>query len=196
MFEYKPALLGARCQIRVDDAGAEAVRGTKRQRVRFADVTVVRWLEIYMRTSSVSLVLLHRDGKFAVSYGGRATEAAHNADAAGFVAASAAILEGLARARPDLEVRLGGGAGLRWTMAVMGGVMAMLGALMALIPFGQGNAVGEGIVVVLMAMLVAFGGVGIVLRYNPLKPLPAVNPDALALLLRRYLPEQAPRPGA
>lgn len=186
-FSFKPALLGARWEVRVSETGVDATRGAKRQSARFADVTEARLVEIYMRTSSVSLVLLHRTGKFAINYGGRVSEAASNPDAAGFVAASAAILDGLARTQPDFEVRLGGGAGLRWTMAILGAAMAALGVLLALIPFGQGGVAGEGVVVVITAMLVAFGGIGLAWRYNPFKPLPRVKASELAGLFSQYL---------
>lgn len=188
-FSFKPALLGARCEVRVDAAGAEMTRGASRKSVRFAEVTAARLVEINMRTSSVSLVLMHRNGKFAYSYGGRVAEAADNIEAAGFVASAVAVLEALAAAKPQAEVALGGGPGLRWTMAVMGVAMAVLGALMALIPFGQGTMDGEGFVVVILAALIAVSGVGLAARYNPFGKLPAVKAGELAALLRRFLPD-------
>lgn len=191
-FSFKPALLGARCEVRVDAVGAVVTRGDRKTSVRFADVTSARFVEISMRTSSVSLVLMHRNGKFAYSYGGRVSEAAGNAEAAGFVASAVAVLEGLAAVKPEAEVALGGGPGLRWTMAVMGVVMAVLGALMALIPFGQGTMDGEGVVVVILAAVIAIGGVGLAVRYNPLGRLPSIKAGELAALLRRFVPEAPP----
>ena len=44
-FEFKPALMGARCEVRVNAAGAEMSRGSHSQRVRFADVTGARLVE-------------------------------------------------------------------------------------------------------------------------------------------------------
>jgi hypothetical protein len=201
-FSYKPALLGARCDVSLDARGARARRGNREQAVKFADVTAVRFVQIAMRTSSTSLVLIHRDGKFAINYGGLSREAAHSEEAKGFVGACVAILEAYAAARPGAEVLLGGGPALRMTMAGMGVVMAVLGALLALIPLGQSGVDGEGLVVIVMAGLIALGGVGLAVRYNPFKPLPAVKADALADLLRQYLreagcpPDQMSRSGA
>lgn len=187
-FSFKPALIGARCEIRVDEAGAELSRGATRRKVRFADVTAARLVEINMRTSSVSLVLMHAGGKFTFSYGGRVTEAATNANAAGFVAASVAVLEALAVVKPDLQVGMGGSSALRTVMTLLGIVMTVLGLLTALIPFGQGRMDGEAIVVVVMAVLIAAGGVGLVARYNPFSRLPLMPAAGLAQALRQYLP--------
>lgn len=186
-FSWKPALLGAREEVRVDGTSAQATRGTKTRKVRFADVTGARFLEIHMRTSSVSLVLLHRDGKFAVNYGGRVSYAAHDRHAAGFVAASVAILEGLAAAKPGLALQIGPGPGLRWTMAVLGLMMVGVGAPLALLPFAEGMD-GEGLVLFIMAAFFALVGVGVIRRYNPFAKLPTATAADLANTLRPHLP--------
>jgi hypothetical protein len=103
-FEFKPALFGAACDVRVNADGAEMSRGSNSQRVRFADVTAARLVEVSARTSSTSLVLLHPDGKFVLQYAGRVSAAAGEEDAAGYVRACAAILEALAAVKPDVEV--------------------------------------------------------------------------------------------
>jgi hypothetical protein len=191
-FSWKPALVGSREEVRVDRAWAEATRGSKTRKVRFADVTGGRLLELNMRTSSVSLVLMHRgeDGnaKFVINHGGRIDDAAHDENAAQFVAASAEILENLAAARPDVHLELGGGPGVRWTMAILGAVMAIIGALLVLIPFGEGRLDFEGIAVIGMAILIAVSGGALAMRYSPFKKLPTVSSTDLARVLRSHVP--------
>lgn len=191
-FSWKPALVGSRFEVRVDRAWAEAARGSKTRKVRFADVTGGRLLELNMRTSSVSLVLMHKgeggQAKFVINHGGRIDDAAHDENAAQFVEASAEILENLAAARPDVQLDLGGGMGVRVTMAILGAVMAIMGALLALIPFGEGRLDFEGIALIGMAILIAVSGGAFAMRYNPLKKLPAVSPADLARILRGHLP--------
>ncbi len=191
-FSWKPALVGSREEVRVDQAWAEARRGSKTRKVRFADVTGGRLLELNMRTSSVSLVLMHTgeggQAKFVINHGGRIDDAAHDENAAAFVEASAAILENLAVARPDVQLDLGGGPGVRATMAVLGAMMAVIGALLALIPFGEGRLDFEGIALIGMAILIAVGGAGLAIRYNPFAKLATVAPAHLARVLRSHLP--------
>lgn len=187
-FQWKPALMGARYEVRVDEAGAIARRGSREQKVCFADVTGGRFLEIAMRTSSTSLVLFHRNGKFVINHGGLAREAAHSEEAGGFVEACVAILDSLARVKPDLDLSMGGGPGIRWTMAILGLTMAGLGALIAIVPFGQGGMDAEGVVVIVMAIATAFGGLGLAGRYNPLRTPPAIKAGELAVALRAFLP--------
>lgn len=138
IFSWKPSLVGPRYEVRVDSAGAEATRGSKTRKVRFSSVTGGRLLELYMRTSSVSLVLMHKgkDGvtKFVINHGGRVSDASYDENAAAFVAASAEILEYLAKARPETQISLGGGTGVRATMAMLGISMAVMGALLVIIP--------------------------------------------------------------
>jgi len=186
-FSWKPALMGARYEVRADEAGVEAARGSKAQKVRYADVTSGRFLEIAMRTSSTSLVLLHRNGKFVINHGGLAREAAHSEDARGFVAACVAILDGLAAARPGAEIAMGGGAGIRWTMAILGVLMAGIGALLAIVPFAEGGVDGEGVMIAIMAIAVALGGLGLAARYNPLRKPPTIKAADLATALRTFL---------
>lgn len=191
-FSWKPALVGSREEVRVDRAWAEATRGSKTRKVRFEDVTGGRLLELNMRTSSVSLVLMHKGGrgKFVINHGGRVTDAAHDENAAAFVEASAEILENLAAARPGVQLDLGGGPGVRWTMAILGVAMAIMGALLALIPFGEGRLDFEGVAVVVMAALIAVSGGAFALRYNPFKELPKTLPADLARILRSHLPKR------
>ncbi len=188
-FGWKPALVGARCEVKVDEAGAELKRGSRIQRVNFSEVAGGRLLELNMRTSSVSLVLMHRGGKFAINHGGQITDAAHDENAAAFVAASAAILEGLARVKPGVQLELGGGPGVRWTMAVLGAVMAILGALLVLIPLVEGRMDFEGIALIVMAILIALSGGAFAMRYNPFAKLPTAAPADLARVLRSHLPK-------
>lgn len=193
-FSWKPALVGSREEVRVDRAWAEATRGSKTRKVRFEDVTGGRLLELNMRTSSVSLVLMHKGeggrDKFVINLGGRITDAAHDENAAAFVEASAEILENLAVARSGVQLDLGGGPGVRWTMAILGVAMAIMGALLALIPFGEGRLDFEGIAVVVMAALIAVSGGAFALRYNPFKELPRTSPANLAHILRSHLPQR------
>lgn len=187
-FSWKPALIGSRFEARVDDAGAETTRGSRTQRINFNEVTGGRLLELNMRTSSVSLVLMHRNGKFVVNHGGRITDAAHDENAAMFVAASAAILEGLARVKPKLQLDLGGGVGLRATMAGLGVVMGMLGVLLTLIPLGEGRFDFDGIAVIVMGILIATGGVGLAMRYSPFAKLETISAAELARVMRSHVP--------
>jgi hypothetical protein len=191
-FSWKPALVGSREEVRVDRAWAEATRGSKTRKVRFADVTGGRLLELNMRTSSVSLVLMHTgeggNAKFVINHGGRIDDAAHDENAAAFVEASAEILENLAAARPDVQLDLGGGMGVRWTIALLGVMMALVGVLLALIPFGEGRLDFEGMAVIGMAILVAVGGAGLAFRFNPFAKLPTLSPADLARVLRSHLP--------
>lgn len=193
-FSWKPALVGSRFEVRIDRAWAEATRGSKTRKVRFSDVTGGRLLELYMRTSSVSLVLMHTgedgSGKFVINHGGRITDAAHDENAAAFVAASAEILEALAAARPDVQLDLGGGVGLRAVMAGLGVIMALLGVAVGLIPFGQGAAGFETALVVLMAIVIVVGGVGVAMRYNPFAKLETIPAMELARVMRSHLPKR------
>lgn len=191
-FSWKPALVGSREEVRVDRAWAEATRGSKTRKVRFADVTGGRLLELHMRTSSVSLVLIHKGeggpDKFVINHAGRINDAAHDESAAAFVEASAEILENLAAPRPDVQLDLGGGMGVRVTMAAPGVMMAVIGALLVLIPFGEGRLDFEGMALIGMAILIAVGGVGLAMRYNPFAKLDTVAPADLASILRSHLP--------
>lgn len=193
-FSWKPALVGSRFEVRVDRAWAEATRGSKTRKVRFADVTGGRLLELYMRTSSVSLVLMHKgeDGnvKFVINHGGRITDASHDENAAAFVTASAEILENLAAARPEVQLHLGGGVGLRAVMAGLGVSMALLGVAVGLIPFGQGAAGFETALMVLMAILIVAGGVSVAMRYNPFAKLETISPAELARVMRSHIPKR------
>lgn len=192
-FSWKPALVGSREEVRVDRAWAEATRGSKTRKVRFEDVTGGRLLELSMRTSSVSLVLMHKGeggrAKFVINHGGRIMDAAHDENAAAFVGASAEILENLAVARPGVQLDLGGGPGVRWTMAILGAAMAIMGVLLALIPFGEGRLDFEGIALVGMAILIVVGGAGLAVRYSPFSKLPTVAPAELARVLRSHVPK-------
>lgn len=188
-YSWKPALVGSRCEVRVDAAGAEVARGSRTQRVNFSDVTGGRLLELNMRTSSVSLILMHAGGKFVIHYGGAVTDAAHSKEAAGFLGASVAVLEGLAKVKPAMQLQLGGGPGLRWTLAVMGVVMAVIGALLALVPFGEGQFDLEGAALVLVSILIVAGGVGMAGRFNPFAKLQGMTPDEIAAILRSHLPK-------
>jgi hypothetical protein len=192
-FSWKPVLVGSRFEVRVDKAWAEATRGSKTRKVRFADVTGGRLLELSMRTSSVSLVLMHTgkdgNGKFVINHGGRISDASHDENAAAFVAASAEVLENLAAARPEVQLDLGGGVGLRAVMAVLGVIMALLGVAVGLIPFGQGAAGFETALVVLMAILIVVGGVGLAMRYSPFAKLETISAAELARVMRSHLPK-------
>ena len=152
-FDFKPALMGARCDVRVNETGAEMSRGSHAQRVRFVDVTGARLVEVSARTSSTSLVLLHPEGKFVLQYAGQVSAAANDEDAAGYVRACVAILEGVAAVKPEVEVSFGGTVGLRATMAVLGIAMAVMGALVALIPLSEGPVDGEAITTALMVRI-------------------------------------------
>ncbi|HEY1091676.1 MAG TPA: hypothetical protein VGE47_11330 [Burkholderiaceae bacterium] len=188
IFSWKPSLVGPRYEVRVDSAGAEATRGSKTRKVRFSSVTGGRLLELYMRTSSVSLVLMHKgkDGvtKFVINHGGRVSDASYDENAAAFVAASAEILEYLAKARPETQISLGGGTGVRATMAMLGISMAVMGALLVIIPLVQGDVGFEDAMMGLMAVVFAASGVGLAIRYNPFAKLETMSPEDLARLLR------------
>lgn len=186
-FGWKPALMGARYQLRVDETSASAKRGSRERTVNFIDVTGGRFLEIAMRTSSTSLVLLHGRDKFVINHGGLAREAAHSKEARNFVEACVAILDSLARVKPDLELSMGGGPGIRWTMAILGLMMAGLGVLIAIIPFGQGGMDAEGIVVIVTAIAIALGGLGLAGRYNPMRRPPKIKAGELAAALQTFL---------
>lgn len=188
-FDFKPALMGAGCEVRVTQTGAEMSRGSRSQRVRFADVTGVRLVEVSARTSSTSLVLLHAEGKFALQYAGRVSAAASDDDAAEYVRACAAILDALAAVKPEVEVSFGGTVGLRATMAGLGVAMAVLGALVALIPLGEGPVDGEAVTTALMALLIVFGGLALAVTYNPFKAPPRLKVGLAANVLRAHLPE-------
>lgn len=190
-FDFKPALMGARCEVRVNETGVEMSRGSHSQRVRFADVTGARLVEVSARTSSTSLVLLHAEGKFALQYAGRVSAAKHDADAAGYVHACVAILESLGSVKPDVEVSFGGTVALRATMAGLGVAMAILGALVALIPLGEGPMDGDAITTALMALLIVFGGLALAATYNPFKAPPRLKAEAAASILKTHLPEAA-----
>ena len=190
-FEFKPALFGAACDVRVYADGAEMCRGSNSQRVRFADVAAARLVEVSARTSSTSLVLLHPDGKFVLQYAGRVSAAAGDEDAAGYVRACAAILEALAAVKPDVEVSFGGTVALRATMAGLGAAIAMLGVLVALIPLGEGPVDGEAITTALMALVIVFGGLALAVTYNPFKKPSALKAGVAAGVLRAHLPETA-----
>ena len=190
-FEFKPALMGARCEVRVNETGAEMSRGSQSQRVRFADVTGARLVEVSARTSSTSLVLLHPEGKFVLQYAGRVSAAAGDEDAAVYVRACTVILEALAAVKPEVEVSFGGTVGLRATMAGLGVAMAILGALVALIPLGEGPVDGEAIITALMALLIVFGGLALAVTYNPFRKPGSFKADVAAGLLKAYLPETA-----
>ncbi len=156
--------------------------------MRFANVTGGRLLELYMRTSSVSLVLMHmgEDGetKFVINHGGRVSDASFDENAAAFVAASAEILEYLAKTRPETQISLGGGTAVRATMAMLGIAMAVMGALLFIIPLVQGDVGFEDAMTGLMAIVIAAGGVGLAIRYNPFAKLETMSPEDLARLLR------------
>lgn len=190
-FEFKPALMGARCEVRVNAAGAEMSRGSHSQRVRFADVTGARLVEVSARTSSTSLVLLHPEGKFVLQYAGQVSAASHDEDAAGFVRACVAILEALAAVKPEVDVSFGGTLGLRATMAVLGVAMAILGVLVALIPLGEGPIDGEAIITALMALAIVLGGLALAATYNPFRKPPALKAEVAAGALKSRLPEAA-----
>ena len=187
-FNYKPALLGARCDVRVSPDGVEMSRGSKTQAVRPSEVTGVRLVEVSARTSSTSLVLLHAGGKFALQYGGRVDAAHHDKDAAEFVRACVAILEAVAAAKQDMDDSFGGAIGLRSTMAGLGVAMGLMGLLIAVIPFSEGPVDGEGIVTVLMALGIALGGFALAATYNPFRKPPALKASDAAEVLRAHLP--------
>lgn len=191
IFSWKPSLVGPRYEVRVDSAGAEARRGSKTRKVRFANVTGGRLLELYMRTSSVSLVLMHKgeDGrtKFVINHGGRVSDASYDENAAAFVAASAEILEYLAKARPETQISLGGGTGVRATMAMLGISMAVMGALLVIIPLVHGEVGFEDAMMGLMAVVFVASGVGLAVRYNPFARLETTSPADLARFLRSHV---------
>lgn len=191
IFNWKPSLVGPRYEVRVNSAGAEATRGSKTRKVRFANVTGGRLLELYMRTSSVSLVLMHKgeDGstKFVINHGGRVSDASYDENAAAFVAVSAEILEYLAKARPETQISLGGGTGVRATMAMLGISMAVMGALLVIIPFVHGDVGFEDAMMGLMAVVFVASGVGLAVRYNPFAKLETTSPADLARFLRSHV---------
>ena len=188
-FEFKPALMGARCEVRVNAAGAEMSRGSHSQQVRFADVTGARLVEVSARTRSTSLVLLYPEGRFVLQYAGQVSAAKHDEDAAGFVRACVAILAALAEMKPEVEVSFGGTVGLRATMAGLGVAMAVLGALVALIPLGEGPIDGEAITTALMALAIVLGGLALAATYNPFRKPPAMQAGMAAGALKAHLPE-------
>lgn len=189
-FSYKPALLGSRYEVSVTPEGVSAVRGKKVQAVAFKDVTGVRVVEISARTSSTSLVLLHPDGKFVLQFVGLITQAPFNEEAAGFVRASVATLEGLGVVKPDMDVSFGGGAGLRGTMFALGVITALMGGLLAVAAFFEADVdktdrIAPGLLLIAMAI----GGVAMARAYNPFRKPPAVKAALAAEVLRAHLAE-------
>lgn len=196
-FSYKPALLGSRYEVSVAADGVSATRGKKVQEVQFKDVTGVRVVEVSARTSSTSLVLLHPGGKFVLQFVGLITQAAFNAEAAGFVRASAAILDALGVQKPETEVSFGGGAGLRGTMFALGVITALVCGGLVLAAFLAPDVdQSERIVPGLLLIAMAIGGVVTARSYNPFRKPPAVKAALAAEVLRAHLGEAAAGTGS
>ena len=170
-FTYKPALVLKRGQASVDNKGVTLKRGARSRHLSFADVTGVRLVELVGRTSSTSLVLLTAKGKMTLHCGVQSADAAHDANARTFVAACAAVLAALGRARPDVQVSYGGGVGLRAVMAGLGVAMAVVG-LFAMVLALAGSELGDRIWFGLFGVVGVFAGARMAWSFSPFRTLP------------------------
>lgn len=179
----------------MDSDGVRVTAGSRVQALLFRNVTGGRIVEINMRQASTSLVLLHREGKLVLSYAGRVHDAAHDKQAAGFVAACVAILDGLARKQPEAVLHEGGGPGTRWSMAIIGAATAVLALLFAVLAFGEGTEMGERVTI--LAASVALGATGYALARgnNPFRAPPTIRASELAQRLRAILQTPPLAPG-
>jgi hypothetical protein len=185
-FSWKPALAVGRTTAEIDASGVTLIRGKKRRRVDFADVSGVRLVEIVGRQSSTSLVLLTEPGKTILHCGASlALAEAGDANARSFVSACAAVLDALARARPDIQVSHGGAPVLRATMSAMGALIGLFGAAVAILSLA-GSGLGEQVFGVLSGGVMAYVGGRMAISFNPFRAPPELPADATARTLAAF----------
>jgi hypothetical protein len=175
-FTYKPAWVMKRVQASVDKLGVTLTRGKKSRSVAFSDVTGVRLVELVGRTSSTSLVLLTAQGKMTMHCGVQTADAAFDANARAFVAACAAVLAALGRARPDVQVSYGGGVWLRTLMAGLGVAMALVGVFACVLAFA-GGGLGDRIWFGLIGAVGVYAGGRMAWSFSPFRA-PPTSPAA------------------
>lgn len=167
-YTWKPALAVGRTTAVIADAGLLLTRGRREWRLDFGDITAVRFIEIVGRTSSCSLVFATAGRKMVAHCGGQLADAAHDANARAYVAACAAALDALARARPDVEVSFGGGPGLRACMSMLGVAVALMGGGLTILGL-FGGELSELWLTALVGAVMAYSGVQMAISFNPFR---------------------------